>query len=321
MTSESGQSKSTQSAWVRYERKIKGVIDHIHKNPAGDLGNDRLAEVACLSSFHWHRIYRSVTGEAASSTVRRSRMTHATGLLIRSDKVVREVGIECGYPDVHSFSRTFKSYFGIAPAAFRELHRLNNDSPAISSTTNSENSEAIAWHVELIDRPELVIGGLWHRGDYLAIGTTFEKLGAISMLQKWNTATPYMSGYYLDDPNLVQLQDLRSFAALTISHDQPGTDIPLFPDSIQSPGVDHLPTETCEYWLPHASYAKIIHRGPYILLENAYRWLYNSWLPAAGREMADIPCNENYLNSPIDTAPDDLVTEICLPLQYSDPAI
>jgi AraC family transcriptional regulator len=46
----------------------------------------------------------------------------------------------------------------------------------------------------------------------------------------------------------------------------------------------------------------------------AYEWLYGTWLVQSGREAADAPVFEEYLNNPKETAPADLHTEICLPL-------
>ncbi len=47
----------------------------------------------------------------------------------------------------------------------------------------------------------------------------------------------------------------------------------------------------------------------------AYEWLYGEWLTQSGREPDDAPCLEVYLNNPRDTAPADLLTDICLPLK------
>ena len=57
-----------------YEKRLLRVLDHIHDNPAGDLSLDALADVAALSRFHWHRIFRAMTGETAHQTVKRMRM-------------------------------------------------------------------------------------------------------------------------------------------------------------------------------------------------------------------------------------------------------
>jgi len=60
--------------------------------------------------------------------------------------------------------------------------------------------------------------------------------------------------------------------------------------------------------------AVLRHRGPYATMRSAYQWLYGHWLVQSGREAADAPVFEEYLNNPRDTAPADLLTDICLPL-------
>jgi AraC family transcriptional regulator len=47
----------------------------------------------------------------------------------------------------------------------------------------------------------------------------------------------------------------------------------------------------------------------------AYRWLFETWLPASGRSIRDEVMFEHYLNSPRDVAPEELLTEIGLPLR------
>ena len=67
--------------------------------------------------------------------------------------------------------------------------------------------------------------------------------------------------------------------------------------------------------LPAGRHAVLTYQGPYAGLPAAYDQLFGLWLPQSGEEPADSPVFEIYLNSPMDTAPDDLLTEICLPLK------
>ena len=62
-------------------------------------------------------------------------------------------------------------------------------------------------------------------------------------------------------------------------------------------------------------YAVLRHTGPYANMKAAYQWLYDVWLAGSGREAADLPAFEEYMNSPRDTAPADLITDIYLPLR------
>ena len=62
-------------------------------------------------------------------------------------------------------------------------------------------------------------------------------------------------------------------------------------------------------------YAVHSYRGPYDGISGAYKGLFESWLPGSGEEIDDRPCMEIYRNSPMDTAPADLLSELCLPLR------
>jgi AraC family transcriptional regulator len=61
-------------------------------------------------------------------------------------------------------------------------------------------------------------------------------------------------------------------------------------------------------------YAVATHRGPYERLGETYRRLYGDWLPASGREARAAPPFEVFRNSPNDTAPEALLTDIYVPL-------
>ena len=56
------------------------------------------------------------------------------------------------------------------------------------------------------------------------------------------------------------------------------------------------------------------HKGPYEELGKAYQLLYGGWLPKSGYQLRDVPAFEQYLNSPQNTKPEDLVTMIHVPL-------
>jgi len=62
-------------------------------------------------------------------------------------------------------------------------------------------------------------------------------------------------------------------------------------------------------------YAVATHFGPYDTLGETYARLMGQWLPRSGREMRSTPCFEVYLNDPNSTAPEDLLTDIHVPLE------
>ncbi|WP_409054316.1 GyrI-like domain-containing protein [Variovorax sp. GrIS 2.14] len=61
--------------------------------------------------------------------------------------------------------------------------------------------------------------------------------------------------------------------------------------------------------------ARLAHTGPYATMPAAYRWLFGHRLAASGRHLGASPVIEEYLNSPRQTAPNDLRTYLQMPLQ------
>jgi AraC family transcriptional regulator len=66
--------------------------------------------------------------------------------------------------------------------------------------------------------------------------------------------------------------------------------------------------------IPGGDYAVMTHFGPYQKLGVSYGRLLGQWLPRSGRELRSTPCFEVYFNSPENTEPEDLVTDLYAPL-------
>ena len=51
-----------------YARRLQRVIEHIWTRLDAPLDLEALAQVACLSPYHFHRIYRAMIGETVAET-------------------------------------------------------------------------------------------------------------------------------------------------------------------------------------------------------------------------------------------------------------
>ncbi|MCF3643297.1 AraC family transcriptional regulator [Rhizobium sp. TRM95111] len=277
--------------WRIYEARLRRVSDHIHAHLDDELDTARLAEIACLSEHHWHRVYRAVHGETLAETVRRLRLHRAAGDLVTTDRPVREIAARWGYADLSSFTRAFKAGFGLPPARYRRegSHAL------FQSAITGETKDMYDLSIRSI--PETPLVGIPHAGSYMAIGRAFEALYGMLFSRTLFDPAMRMIGVYLDDPDLVPEERLRSFACVTAAG---GT-------------VAEPPLESRR--IEGGDYAVLRHRGPYADMSEAYRWLYGRWLPQSGRALRDAPVFEAYLNNPREVAPTDLLTEIHLPLK------
>ncbi|MGF6808564.1 transcriptional regulator GlxA family with amidase domain [Paraburkholderia sp. Clong3] len=73
------------------------MLDHIYDHLDEPLDIGRLAEIACLSPYHWHRIYQAMYGETVATTVRRLRLHRAAGFLASSSMPIAQIAERSGY--------------------------------------------------------------------------------------------------------------------------------------------------------------------------------------------------------------------------------
>jgi len=86
---------------------------------------DAAAREACLSPFHFHRLFRSTFGETPHDFLTRRRMDHARHLLASGEMTVTEVCLEVGYSSLGSFSSKFQSVVGVPPTQYqRQIRRV-----------------------------------------------------------------------------------------------------------------------------------------------------------------------------------------------------
>ena len=103
-----------------YLSRLNRTIDYIHSHSHEDLNLEKLAEVACFSKFHFHRIFKAILGETVNEYVQRIRLEKALGQLILSKfKSITEIAIDCGFSSSQNFARSFKAQYGITPSRVR----------------------------------------------------------------------------------------------------------------------------------------------------------------------------------------------------------
>lgn len=99
--------------------RIDRVLAHLAGALDQPLSLDALAEVACLSRFHFHRCYSALLGETPAETLRRLRLTRAAGELVNGRRPLREIAARAGYGSLAAFVRAFAAAYGQPPGSFR----------------------------------------------------------------------------------------------------------------------------------------------------------------------------------------------------------
>lgn len=283
-----------------YSRRIEKALDYLSNHLETDLDFHRLADEACLSPYHFHRVYVAMMGETVAESVRRKRLHAAAIMLITSARPIAAVTQEAGYASVHAFTRAFRDAYGLPPAKYRLHGQL---SAALQRSRQFDHKEhSMKYQFTLSDvsvktLPAVRVAALEHRGDYHQIGDAFDRLAAWSAGKGFLAADTPSFGIYYDDPESKPKTELRSEAC------------------IAAPVNVHADSDIRMLQTPGGKCAVLEFKGPYSDLEAPYRWLYDTWLPQSGEEPRDDPPYEAYLNDARSTPPTELRTAICIPLR------
>lgn len=107
----------------RHEQCVLPVLLHCEEHLEDDLGLVELAAIAGFSPHHFHRVFRSVMGEAPKEYLRRLRLERAVHRLKVSPDDVLRIALESGFATPETFTRAFVRRFDIRPSEFRTVMR------------------------------------------------------------------------------------------------------------------------------------------------------------------------------------------------------
>ena len=91
----------------------------LHTHIDQDIRLEQLADVACLSTYHFSHMFKQSTGLSPYQFLLRQRMTLATTEL-RHATPITLVAEHCGYSNASRFARAFKGAFGVTPKAYQQ---------------------------------------------------------------------------------------------------------------------------------------------------------------------------------------------------------
>ena len=105
------------------DQKLKRVIDLIESRFAEGVSLSELAAAACLSQFHFCRLFQRATGLSPHRYLIERRIQDAKTKLAEGRLSLVEIALETGFGSQASFNRTFRKHMGLTPGQFRTVRR------------------------------------------------------------------------------------------------------------------------------------------------------------------------------------------------------
>lgn len=287
-----------------YNERMMEVLLYIQRNLDGDLSPDTLAELACFSVAHFHRIFKGMVGESLKEHVRRLRLEKAAYKLSYTDENVMGIALDARFESPETFSRAFKKMFKIPPSEYRTQSRKMftpegngkiHFQPEPSSERIKFDTSPIVSRVEVREREEIQVAFIRHVGSYFEVNKAWDRLCAWAGSENLFTGKNEFIGLCYDDPYVTPSGKIRYDACITLNR-------PIEP-----------PPEIGTQIIPGGKYAVATHLGSYDGLINAYRDLYGKWLPQSGYQLKNNTVSfEKYINTSKENTSEDLITEIWL---------
>ena len=110
--------KVKNSTKIEIFRRLQWGMEYLHDHYTENITVERLAKHACLSPFHFKRLFREFYQEPPYQFIRKLRLKKAADLLLQG-LPVNEVCRTVGWQDPSSFIRLFKKEMKVTPSAYR----------------------------------------------------------------------------------------------------------------------------------------------------------------------------------------------------------
>ena len=108
---------------IDYKVRLRPAIRALEQNP--ELSLTEVAALACLSCYHFHRVFTAVTGESPGEMQRRLRLERAAVALRYGSDPVTSIALGAGFASSQAFAKAFRKQFAMTPGELRRYpHRL-----------------------------------------------------------------------------------------------------------------------------------------------------------------------------------------------------
>ena len=226
---------------VDYRERLCPVIRYLERHYRELLDLTALAERAALSPYHFHRIYKAVTGETPAATVRRLRLENiARQLFYDSNANITALALEHGYASSQALAKAFRAHFGMSASALRAcrdfeiwietmqnskighlLHKSGHAANAVNGDTApviNPQEPAMTTDMQTTTLAPCAVAYIRVTGEY---GKNYEP--ATNRLYQWAGAHGLADGeclfIYLDSPEITPADKCRTDICLTVPED------------------------------------------------------------------------------------------------------
>ncbi len=293
--------------------RINRVMNFARNSASKTLSLGNMADVACLSQYHFSRVFADHCQETPLAYVSRMRMEQSvSSLMYHPDLSITSIAFEAGFSSSQAFSNAFLRRFGISPRNFRNRNMyFSKDVPfnqAPHMLEKPEPSENVLnytrnWDVKLKTLPATRLAYVRQRSAYFSPNS--ELCDVFSILIDWakqnnlwgeNTS---IIGVCPDNAAITPPQFCQYDVGIPVEH-----------------GVDEDEIVSIQN-IPSATLARLTVRGPLPVVREGWKWLISEWLPKSGMVLADHAFYEIFQGSSFSETGNIIEGDLCVPVHFN----
>jgi AraC family transcriptional regulator len=249
----------------------------IERNLDRQLTLGEIAEACGVSSYHLAHAFGQSTGLSVIQYVRGRRLSAAARALATGAPDILDLALETGYGSHEAFSRAFRAQLGKTPETVRR-NRSTEDLPMIKAMRIPEGSGVELEPPRFLTGAPMLVVGLAARQSF---GTT-EAIPA-----QWQR---FMAAYG-------EIADKTSPIPLGISANMDDEGNFDYVCAVEVSKFSATPRGLIEMHIPAQHYAIFRHGDHICKITATYAAIWNDWLPAHGRSVADGANLERHLET------------------------
>jgi AraC family transcriptional regulator len=103
-----------------YRLRVEAALEYIDNNIDSNLSLQSISNVSGFSPYHFHRIFREVTGKNLHEYILTRRLNLAANQLLYETCDITKIALDNGFSTPSALSKSFKETFGCTPTQYKE---------------------------------------------------------------------------------------------------------------------------------------------------------------------------------------------------------
>ncbi|MFM5741287.1 GyrI-like domain-containing protein [Aeromonas veronii] len=290
-----------------YRKPVFKAMDYISHHLDYNPGLDEVAAAAAISTFHFHRIFKTMVGETIAGFTRRLRMERAARRLLASPQSdITTLALAAGFSSSQNFAKAFRLHFAMSPSEYRQQQGGNWKSKIGNDPLPFDTYDGLVMH-PVTEHPGLLQGAsvrqmparrvayMRRLGPYGKETCEQAHRDLLALFASDEAMTPAGTlSLYWDIPDITDETRCRTDVCIELRPEIPAG------RQLTTQTIAAGPYAVCQF----------IARGDQLVAcwETAFRWVVGQ-----GLNCDDRPCYEQY-HAGTDSDRDHYVFDICIPL-------